>query len=36
MTKPMGIAEHRLPLPDDLAAYLPSIERTEAKFQDPA
>jgi hypothetical protein len=34
MTQPIGIAEYRLQLPDELAAYLPSIEQIEAEFQD--
>ena len=32
MTQPIGIAEYRLQLPDDLAQYLPSIEQIEAEF----
>ena len=32
MTQPIGIAEYRLQLPDDLAPYLPSIEQIEAEF----
>ena len=33
MTQPIGIAEYRLQLPDELAPYLPSIEQIEAEFQ---
>ncbi len=33
MTQPIGIAEYRLQLPDDLAPYLPSIEQIEAELQ---
>ena len=32
MTQPIGIAEYRLKLPDDLAKYLPSIEQIEAEL----
>ena len=32
MTQPIGIAEYRLKLPDDLARYLPSIEQIEAEL----
>jgi predicted nuclease of restriction endonuclease-like (RecB) superfamily len=32
MTQPIGIAEYRLQLPDDLARYLPSIEQIEAEL----
>lgn len=32
MTQPIGIAEYRLQLPDDLAPYLPSIEQIEAEL----
>lgn len=34
MTQPIGIAEYRLELPEDLAKYLPSIEQIEAELQD--
>lgn len=33
MTQPIGIAEYRLQLPDDLAKYLPSIQQIEAELQ---
>jgi predicted nuclease of restriction endonuclease-like (RecB) superfamily len=32
MTQPLGIAEYRLQLPDDLAQYLPSIAQIEAEL----
>ncbi|MEY4749507.1 MAG: hypothetical protein RIQ60_1721 [Pseudomonadota bacterium] len=34
MTQPIGIAEYRLQLPEDLARYLPTIEQIEAELQD--
>jgi predicted nuclease of restriction endonuclease-like (RecB) superfamily len=34
MTQPLGVAEYKLELPEDLARYLPSIERIEAELQD--
>ena len=34
MTQPIGIAEYKLQLPDDLAQYLPSIAQIEAELQD--
>jgi predicted nuclease of restriction endonuclease-like (RecB) superfamily len=34
MTQPIGVAEYKLQLPDDLARYLPSIEQIEAELQD--
>ncbi|GAB1392977.1 PDDEXK nuclease domain-containing protein [Rhodocyclaceae bacterium] len=36
MTQPIGVAEYKLQLPDDLARYLPSIEQIEAELQDEA
>jgi len=33
MTQPIGIAEYKLELPEDLARYLPSIEQIEAELQ---
>jgi YhcG PDDEXK nuclease domain len=36
MTQPIGIAEYRLQLPDDLARYLPSIEQIEAELTEDA
>lgn len=33
MTQPLGIAEYRLKLPEDLAGYLPTIEQIEAGLQ---
>jgi hypothetical protein len=36
MTQPIGMAEYKLQLPDDLARYLPSIEQIEAELQDEA
>lgn len=36
MTQPIGVAEYKLQLPDDLAAYLPSIEQIEAELQEEA
>ena len=35
MTQPIGVAEYKLQLPDDLARYLPSIEQIEAELQGP-
>lgn len=34
MTQPIGIAEYKLQLPDDLAKYLPSIAQIEQELQD--
>lgn len=34
MTQPIGVAEYKLQLPDDLARYLPSIEQIEAELQE--
>lgn len=34
MTQPIGVAEYKLELPEDLARYLPSIERIEAELRD--
>jgi predicted nuclease of restriction endonuclease-like (RecB) superfamily len=34
MTQPIGIAEYKLQLPDDLAQYLPSIAQIEAELAD--
>ena len=34
MTQPIGIAEYRLQLPDDLAKYLPSVAQIEAELGD--
>ena len=34
MTQPIGIAEYKLQLPEDLARYLPSIEQIEAELQE--
>jgi predicted nuclease of restriction endonuclease-like (RecB) superfamily len=34
MTQPIGVAEYKLDLPDELARYLPSIEQIEAELQD--
>ena len=34
MTQPIGIAEYKLQLPDDLAQYLPSIAQIEAQLAD--
>jgi predicted nuclease of restriction endonuclease-like (RecB) superfamily len=34
MTQPIGIAEYKLQLPDDVAKYLPSIAQIEAELQD--
>ena len=34
MTQPIGVAEYKLQLPDDLARYFPSIEQIEAELQD--
>lgn len=36
MTQPIGIAEYRLQLPDELARYLPSIEQIEAELTEDA
>jgi len=36
MTQPIGVAEYKLQLPDELARYLPSIEQIEAELQDEA
>lgn len=36
MTQPIGVAEYKLQLPDDLAPYLPSIEQIEAELQEEA
>lgn len=33
MTQPIGVAEYRLELPQDLAGYLPSIEQLETELQ---
>lgn len=33
MTQPIGVAEYKLQLPDDLAQYLPSIAQIEAELQ---
>ena len=33
MTQPIGIAEYRLELPEDLARYLPTIEQIEAELK---
>ena len=33
MTQPIGIAEYKLELPEDMARYLPSIEQIEAELQ---
>lgn len=33
MTQPIGIAEYKLELPEDLARYLPTIEQIEAELQ---
>ncbi|MDD5403804.1 MAG: PDDEXK nuclease domain-containing protein [Sulfuricella sp.] len=33
MTQPIGIAEYKLELPEELARYLPSIEQIEAELQ---
>lgn len=33
MTQPIGIAEYKLQLPDDVAKYLPTIEQIEAELQ---
>jgi hypothetical protein len=33
MTQPIGIAEYRLQLPQDLAGYLPTIEQLETELQ---
>jgi predicted nuclease of restriction endonuclease-like (RecB) superfamily len=34
MTQPLGVAEYKLELPEDLARYLPSIEQIEAELRD--
>ena len=36
MTQPIGVAEYKLQMPEDLARYLPSIEQIEAELQDEA
>lgn len=36
MTQPIGVAEYKLQLPDDLARYLPSIEQIEAELRNEA
>jgi predicted nuclease of restriction endonuclease-like (RecB) superfamily len=36
MTQPLGVAEYKLQMPDDLARYLPSIEQIEAELRDEA
>ncbi len=36
MTQPIGVAEYKLQLPEDLARYLPSIEQIETELQDEA
>ena len=36
MTQPLGVAEYRLQLPDELARYLPSIDQIESGLQDAA
>lgn len=36
MTQPIGVAEYKLQLPDDLARYFPSIDQIEAELQDEA
>lgn len=36
MTQPIGVAEYKLELPEELARYLPSIERIEAELRDEA
>ncbi|MDB5770045.1 MAG: hypothetical protein JWM42_419 [Burkholderia sp.] len=33
MTQPLGVAEYRLELPQDLAGYLPTIEQIETEMQ---
>ncbi len=33
MTQPIGVAEYKLQLPEDLAGYLPTIEQIEAELQ---
>lgn len=33
MTQPLGIAEYKLQLPDEVAPYLPTIEQIEAELQ---
>ena len=32
MTQPIGVAEYRLQLPDDIARYLPTVEQIEAEL----
>ncbi len=34
MTQPIGVAEYKLQLPEDLARYFPSIEQIETELQD--
>ena len=34
MTQPIGVAEYKLQLPEDLARYLPTIEQIESELQD--
>jgi predicted nuclease of restriction endonuclease-like (RecB) superfamily len=36
MTQPLGVAEYRLELPQDLAGYLPTIDQIEAELQKDA
>ena len=36
MTQPIGVAEYKLQLPDELARYLPSIDQIESGLQDAA
>jgi predicted nuclease of restriction endonuclease-like (RecB) superfamily len=36
MTQPIGIAEYKLQLPDEVARYLPTIEQIETELQDDA
>lgn len=36
MTQPIGVAEYKLQVPDELARYLPSIDQIESGLQDAA